>query len=133
MLEVDVPLSTSVTRILRRAVGETGWQPQLEAYRHGADRRLFGWNVAGEVVAVAGVSNERPDAELLHIATDPEHERKGNARSLVRALVDRFEYASLIAETDDDAVGFYQRLGFSVTPVDSPWPVARYRCVLTAL
>ncbi|AYD88907.1 GNAT family N-acetyltransferase [Actinomyces sp. 2119] len=39
----------------------------------------------------------------------------------------------VIAETDDDAVGFYRRLGFRVTtaPEDPRWPGAtRYRCVL---
>ncbi|SDN90720.1 Acetyltransferase (GNAT) domain-containing protein [Actinomyces ruminicola] len=39
----------------------------------------------------------------------------------------------VVAETADDAVGFYRKLGFLVTPApeDPRWPgAARYRCVL---
>lgn len=43
--------------------------------------------------------------------------------------------APLVAETDDDAIGFYRKLGFTVAeaPRDARWPDrARYACTLPA-
>ena len=69
-------------------------------------------------------------AELRHIATDPAHERQGHAVALVRALIGGLKLDTLVADTDEDAVGFYRRVGFDVTVLESPWPTPRFRCKL---
>lgn len=56
---------------------------------------------------------------------------RGLARRLLAAVA-RLG-SPVVAETDDDAVGFYRRLGFRVAtaPEDPRWPgTVRYRCVL---
>ena len=115
--------------MLRRAMSESSRESELQAYRDGTDRRLLGWVVDGAVVSVLGLSRSQPRAEVLHIATDPARERQGFAAALVRAVLAEPASAELVAETDDDAVGFYRRSGFAVEEIASPWPTRRYRCI----
>ncbi len=121
----DVPYPL---RILDRALGERSRDQALEAYRSGDGRELFGWYSESTLMSVAGLSVGGTTAELLHIATDPAHERQGHAVALVRALLGELELNTLVADTDENAVGFYRRLGFDVTVLESPWPTPRFRC-----
>lgn len=130
VLVVDVRLSESVSTLLRRAMSERSSREELAAYEAGDDRALYGWSINGELTCVAGVSRERPNAELLHVATSPLHERRGYADALIRAVYSELALLKLVAETDDDAVEFYRRTGFRVESVTSVWPGSRYRCTL---
>jgi ribosomal protein S18 acetylase RimI-like enzyme len=52
-------------------------------------------------------------------------------RQLVRGVGARFPGATLEAETDGDAVGFYRRIGFGIESLGEKYPGrARFRCVL---
>jgi len=58
---------------------------------------------------------------------------RGRGSALVRELQRTHPGAVVIARTDDDAIGFYRRLGFTdaPAPVDPRWPDRpRYRCTL---
>jgi len=123
-------ISPVVTSILDRALGERSRDQALEAYRNGDGRELFGWYSEATLVCVAGLSVSGTKAELRHIATDPAHERQGHAVALVRALIGGLKLDTLVADTDEDAVGFYRRMGFDVTVLESPWPTPRFRCTL---
>ncbi len=69
---------------------------------------------------------------LEYIAVDAACRGQGVGRSLIREIREAHPGA-LLAKTDDDAVEFYRRLGFTVsrgTP-DPRWPeTQRYTCVL---
>ena len=86
---------------------------------------------AGDQVLGVIVSEERDDAtiEITSIATTGSSERQGVGRALVSDLLSRHRGMSVVAETDDDAVGFYRALGFAVTSLGEKYPgVRRYRC-----
>lgn len=58
---------------------------------------------------------------------------RGRGSALVRELQRTHPGAAIVARTDDDAIGFYRRLGFTdaPAPVDPRWPDRpRYRCTL---
>ncbi|WP_230674171.1 GNAT family N-acetyltransferase [Rathayibacter sp. Leaf248] len=58
---------------------------------------------------------------------------RGWGSALVRELQRTHPGAAIVARTDDDAIGFYRRLGFTdaPAPVDPRWPDRpRYRCTL---
>lgn len=130
MLVRGPSFSDAVCIILARAIGQEARATTIDAYREGRGPALFGWAINGAVVSVAGIAVHGPEGELVHIATDPSAERHGHAAALIGAAVQDLQLTRLIAETDDDAVGFYRRTGFTVEPIDSPWPMARYRCTL---
>ncbi|AMD87609.1 hypothetical protein AXF14_08450 [Actinomyces radicidentis] len=73
------------------------------------------------------------DVVLEYLAVLEEHQHEGLASRLIDALRRRHPGSAVHAETDDDAIGFYRRLGFGTGPgpVDPRWPgTRRYTCRL---
>ena len=91
---------------------------------------VMGTGPRGAPTSVAAYVS-RPDGVVLeYIAVAPELRGGGVGRALVDVLADGAE--PVIAETDDDAVGFYRALDFDIGPApsDPRWPGRRrYRCV----
>ncbi|MFT4200906.1 GNAT family N-acetyltransferase [Gordonia sp. (in: high G+C Gram-positive bacteria)] len=85
---------------------------------------------------VTGFAAYLPDEAtvvLEYIATAEDLRGSGLGRTLVRAVQERHPGASVLAETDDDAVDFYRALGFVVRDGDPDprWPGRRrYECLL---
>ena len=48
---------------------------------------------------------------------------------LIDFIFDRFEVDNITAETDDDAIGFYKKYGFTVTDTKVEFDTKRYVCV----
>lgn len=71
-------------------------------------------------------------AVIEYLATAPRHQHEGLASLLIDEIRRRHPEAAVIAETDDDAIGFYRTLGFADEPATDPrWPdTPRYRCTL---
>lgn len=91
--------------------------------------------VAFTAFAGAAPSNTADDPVVLeYLATHEGAQGRGYGRALVAAIQEKHPRRTLFAETDDDAVEFYRRLGFSIEHTDSPdprWPDRRrYRCTL---
>jgi GNAT superfamily N-acetyltransferase len=73
---------------------------------------------------------------LEYLAVDASQRGRGLGAALIRSVRAQHPSLPLIAETDDDAVGFYSRLGFSIEEAasDPRWPGRRrYRCALPPL
>lgn len=91
---------------------------------------VVGTGLQGAPTSVAAYVS-RPDGVVLeYIAVAPELRGGGVGRVLVDALASEVE--PVVAETDDDAVGFYRALDFDIGPApsDPRWPGRRrYRCV----
>ena len=70
-------------------------------------------------------------AAILSLSVSPARQQKGVGRALI-AHVRACIRLPLYAETDDDAVGFYQKCGFSITSLGEKYPgVIRYGCTLS--
>jgi ribosomal protein S18 acetylase RimI-like enzyme len=94
---------------------------------------VFGIVVDGEVVGFSASRVETDRVALEYIATSPERRGAGLGAQLVAATRLTSPGRPLLAQTDDDAVGFYRALGFTATPApaDPRWPERqRYDCVL---
>jgi diamine N-acetyltransferase len=104
----------------------------LSKYRNG-DATLLGAWLFGRVAAVLGYRASGSAVEIVHIATAPEYRGRNLARQLVGHLRRMFPAVAIIAETDDEAVGFYRCCLFSVTGATAVDGVARYRCTLPPL
>ena len=101
--------------------------------------RLVGFEAAGSLVGCVGYAAETDEsataaAIVQHIAVVPEARRSGVGRTMLRWLREVEGLRSLRAETDEDAVGFYRRRGFSAERVTHPrLPEARrWACTLRA-
>ena len=91
--------------------------------------------VAIAAFAGASTSNIADDPVVLeYLATQESAQGRGLGRALVAAIHAEHPDRTIVAETDDDAVEFYRRLGFSIEQTgssDPRWPDRRrYRCTL---
>lgn len=73
-------------------------------------------------------------AELIGIAVCNSFQNKGIGSFLVKQSANKMELCRITAETDDDAVGFYKKLGFDISKEIKHYAngkVVCYRCSLT--
>lgn len=89
-----------------------------------------------EVCGFAAYAIEPARIHLKYLAVADAHRGRGLGTRLVAAVRQARLTRPFAAETDDDAVGFYRALGFTVTaaPRDPRWPGRqRYACTAPAL
>jgi ribosomal protein S18 acetylase RimI-like enzyme len=85
------------------------------------------------VVAFAALDPGVDPTVIEYIAVEEASQGRGHGGALVDAARDAGSSRAVYAETDDDAVDFYRRLGFTVTgkAPDPRWPERqRYACLL---
>ena len=101
-------------------------------------KELPGLSVIGvlegdRVVAFAALDPRVEPTVIEYIAVEEASQGHGHGSALVDAAREAGSSRSVYAETDDDAVDFYRRLGFTVTEKapDPRWPERqRYACLL---
>jgi len=68
---------------------------------------------------------------IRHIAVEPSVRKQGIGQHMVVWLLRERQFSHLLAETDHEAVGFYERCGFRVTSVGEVYPgTERFVCEL---
>jgi GNAT superfamily N-acetyltransferase len=94
---------------------------------------LVGWEDSARGLAACAGVERVSDRELgvRSLAVAPGLRGRGIGRAFVDALAVVATARRLVAETDEDAVGFYSRCGFSVEEIEPKGGRARYRCSRT--
>lgn len=105
-----------------------------QAYEDDPAVCVYAWLDCGEPQAIAvlkGLDNGLFEIESL--AVHPERRYQGLASKLLKAIMAIEPIQGLIAETDDDAVGFYRKFGFAIEDLGMKYPgIRRYCCRYTA-
>ena len=116
--------------VLEQSHGSTeALEEACAGYRSG-QWTFIGWQEEDEVVACAGSQPLATDTiGIRSIAVAPQWRNRGLGRTLIDALAERAGATRVVAETDDDAVGFYRRCGFRVEDSPPKFGRARYWCV----
>lgn len=114
-------------------MGMAAGQPQVELRRLLAEdlpaMTVLGTGPRGRPTSLAAAAIEGERVVLEYIAVDEAQRGRGRGRELVDRLA--LLGSSIVAHTDDDALGFYCALGFQAAPAppDPRWPgVPRFRC-----
>ncbi|ADY22159.1 GNAT family N-acetyltransferase [Bacillus paranthracis] len=70
-------------------------------------------------------------ARICHIAVIPQYRHNGIALQMIKEVVRIHQLTYLEAETDDEAVEFYKKIGFQVRSLGEKYPeVKRFHCYL---
>lgn len=103
-----------------------------ESYVRGPDRALYVVLERGRLVGLVGVTGcTGPTITIGHIGVHPDHRGRGVGAFMVDQLGRAHPGASLEAETDGEAVGFYRRVGFRATSLGEKHPgFERFLCTL---
>ncbi len=79
------------------------------------------------VIVVQKIENET--YEIIDIAVDENYRGQGIASKLIDYVIEKLNIKILFAETDDDAVGFYEKYGFKTENIKNK-EYTRYKCTL---
>ena len=97
--------------------------------------KIFACFEQDKIVGVMAVSFiEQKKVEILGIAVDLSARGKGIGSYMINQVINNYDLLSVYAETDNDAVGFYQKNNFSITEFSEIYDgemVIRYKCELT--
>lgn len=72
-------------------------------------------------------------AEIKGIAVSPLYRQSGVGRQLIESIFQRMQIKILYAETDDDAISFYEHCGFrteTLVKIYEDIEYRRYKCIL---
>ncbi len=105
------------------------------AEKYSAYKNIFVYacKIGGLYVGIVIFRTENGTAEILDIAVKPECRKNGIGKKLVEFILNQFPVDTITAETDNDAVGFYKKCGFTLTPTAAVEDTARYFCKLSAV
>lgn len=96
-------------------------------------RRLLGFACHGNLYDYIGFEIVEQRHAVIHdIAVEPDARGHGIGRLMVEWIITSEDIGKVSAETDGEAVGFYQRCGFGTAKFEHPlYPgVERFRCEL---
>lgn len=102
------------------------------AEKYTADKKInvYACKTGGAYAGIVVFKTGKIAAEILDIAVKPEYQKHGIGRKLIEFIFNQFPVNTITAETDDDAVGFYQKCGFTVTLGIEVCGTKRYFCKL---
>lgn len=114
------------------------FRPDLETFRdrmRGAasdpNARIYACEESGGIVGFLILDRSGQVPEIAGIAVKASRRRRGIGRFLIRSVIEAEDLTALRAETDGDAVGFYEACGFAAAPFIREFPdgsAARFRC-----
>jgi len=102
---------------------------EAEKYLSSENLNFYGWVEDDKVVGICGfeVHSNKVEIHLISVAED--RQKQGIGSAMATALQKKYSLP-LEAETVEEAVGFYRKLGFQTTAFQHPEWGEKYTCVL---
>ena len=101
---------------------------RAEKYQADDKTSVYAYSKSGEYKGIIVFKIEDNTAEILDIAVKSEYKGKGIGSMLIDYIFSKFAVSKITAETDDDAIGFYKKYGFTVTDTKVNHDTKRYVC-----
>ena len=113
---------------------EEKFDKKIDLFLNDNSVKIFACLNQGKIIGVMVVSFiEEKKIEIIGIAVEVSARGKGVGSYMINQVVNNYGLLSVCAETDNDAVGFYQKNGFNITAFSEIYDgetVVRYRCKL---
>ena len=101
---------------------------RVQKYFYDCKTYAYAFIQDGEYVGIIVFDIQENISTILDIAVNSEYCGKGIGSMFVNFILDNFNINTIIAETDDDAVGFYKKRGFKAHEIETEHNVKRYIC-----
>ena len=105
---------------------------RAKKYKGDINTHIYAYKDVDEYKGIIIFEIVNDSATILDIAVKPEYQQKGIGSKLIDFIFNQFEIDKIIAETDDDAVEFYKKRGFTVAPANEVSGTKRYICELSS-
>lgn len=102
---------------------------RAEAYQQNEKANIYAYVEEEKYLGVVVFEMKEDSATILDIAVDTKHQHKGIGSRLIDFIFEEFHATCVYAETDDDAIGFYKKYGFTVYGTYFKFDTMRYQCV----
>lgn len=102
---------------------------RTEKYQADDKVKAYAYSNNGEYKGIIVFKIKEQTAEIMDIAVKPEYQGNGIGSMLINYIFSQFSVNKIIAETDDDAIGFYKKYGFTVVDITVKFDAKRYTCV----
>ena len=102
---------------------------RAKKYQEDENTNIYAYKDNGEYKGIVVFEIQNYSAIILDIAVKPEQQGQGIGSKLIDFIFNIFNVNSIIAETDDDAIGFYKKYGFIVADTKVQFDTKRYVCV----
>ncbi len=118
----------SIKRLLSYATSKA--EQHYERYLQSPKRELYVLEREGEIIGCIGVEFVGVNTcEIKHLSVSPRVRGRGIASEMIQNIIDMQRVTYVFAETDEDAVLFYQKYGFTITRLGEKYPgVERFLC-----
>lgn len=103
---------------------------RAEKYIKRPNTHIFACREGGKYIGIVVFEVVGTQAAVLDIAVDKACRKRGVGSRLLSFILENFNISELTAETDDDAVGFYKKFGFSTTEIKTIHGTKRYLCTV---
>ena len=102
---------------------------RTKKYQEDENINIYAYKVDGKYKGIVVFNIAKNSATILDIAVKPEYQNRGIGSKIIDFIFNSFNVDSIIAETDDDAIGFYKKYGFTVADTKVEFDTKRYTCV----
>ena len=114
---------------------EEKFNNKVDVFLNDNSVKIFACFEQDKILGVMVVSFiEQKKIEIIGIAVDVSIRGKGVGSYMINQVLNDYDLISVYAETDNDAVGFYQKNNFSIIEFSEIYDgetVIRYKCELT--
>ena len=101
---------------------------RAKKYQEDENANIYAYKDNGEHKGIVIFKIINNSATILDIAVKPEYQGHGIGSKLIDFIFNSFNVDSITAETDDDAIGFYKKYGFTVADTKVEFDTKRYVC-----
>ena len=98
-------------------------------YQEDENANIYAYKHNGQYKGIVIFKMANNSATILDIAVKPDYQGQGIGSKLIDFIFDSFNSKNITAETDDDAIGFYKKYGFTVVDTKVEFDTKRYVCV----
>lgn len=102
----------------------------VEEYYSITENELYSVSNNERIIGLVGLISTEQEVVIKHIAIQSHIQNKGLGTEIINKIHQLFPKQKLVAETDNDAVGFYTKLGFKIISLGEKYPgIIRYKCI----
>ena len=102
---------------------------RAKKYQEDENTNIYAYKDNGEHKGIVIFKIANNSATILDIAVKPDYQGQGIGGKLIDFIFNNFNVNNITAETDDDAIGFYKKYGFTVADTKVEFDTKRYVCV----
>lgn len=102
---------------------------RAKKYQEDEETNVYVYKEDNEYKGIVVFEIVNNSATILDIAVKPEYQDQGIGSKLIDFIFNSFDAQNVTAETDDDAIGFYIKYGFTVADTKVKFDVKRYSII----